>query len=82
MAQDGLQQIDITADLANLACPVSVIFGTADRILHWQDIAHLPAHVACHLVHGAGHLPHLAAPGLIARLIGHATAPRDRRMPT
>jgi pyruvate dehydrogenase E2 component (dihydrolipoamide acetyltransferase) len=68
LVRGGIQQIDITADLARLAVPVAVVFGTADRILDWRDVAHLPPEVAIHLVRGAGHLPHLAAPDLIVGL--------------
>jgi pyruvate dehydrogenase E2 component (dihydrolipoamide acetyltransferase) len=68
-ARLGFQQIDITADLARLTCPILVLFGTQDRILNWQDVAHLPAAAAVHLVKGAGHLPHLAAPDLFLSLI-------------
>lgn len=69
LAHQGMQQIDITADLDRLALPISVIWGTADRILDWQSVAGLPAHVAIHLVRGAGHLPHLVAPGLVTGLL-------------
>lgn len=69
LAHRGMQQIDITGDLNRLAVPVSVIWGTADRIIDWQSVAGLPAQVAIHLVRGAGHLPHLAAPGLVAGLM-------------
>ncbi|WP_211195435.1 alpha/beta fold hydrolase [Tabrizicola sp. YIM 78059] len=69
LAHQGMQQIDMTADLERLAPPISVIWGTADRILDWQSVAGLPAHVAIHLVRGAGHLPHLVAPGLVTGLL-------------
>lgn len=69
LAHRGMQQIDVTADLDRLAIPVTVIWGTADRIIDWQSVAGLPAQVAIHLVRGAGHLPHLAAPGLVAGLV-------------
>jgi pyruvate dehydrogenase E2 component (dihydrolipoamide acetyltransferase) len=68
VVRGGTQQIDITAELARLVCPVSVVFGTADRILDWRDVANLPPEAAIHLVRGAGHLPHLAAPDLIVAL--------------
>jgi pyruvate dehydrogenase E2 component (dihydrolipoamide acetyltransferase) len=68
VADGGFQQIDATADLARLTCDVAVVFGTADRVLDWRDVANLPARVAIHLVAGAGHLPHLAEPELIVRL--------------
>ena len=66
LAVEGQQKIDITADLAQLRCPLRVVFGTKDQILNWQDVARLPARAAIHLIAGAGHLPHLAAPDLIA----------------
>ncbi|MCF8486084.1 MAG: alpha/beta fold hydrolase [Rhodobacteraceae bacterium] len=68
VAQAGFQQIDITADLARLTCPIRVVFGTMDRILDWHDVAQLPPTAAIHLIKGAGHLPHAAAPDLIAAL--------------
>ncbi len=79
LSTKGFQQTDITADLARLTCPVSVIFGTADRILDWHDIARLPQDVAIHLVRGAGHLPHLAATELVLRLAAQDHAPQRRR---
>lgn len=78
LARDGFQQVDITADLAALACPVAVVFGTADRILDWREVGNLPAATAIHLVRGAGHLPHAAAPELIVRLAAGEPAPARR----
>jgi pimeloyl-ACP methyl ester carboxylesterase len=79
LAQGGIQQIDVVADLERLACPVSVVWGTADRIVDWQSIAGLPAQVAIHLVRGAGHLPHLAAPGLVPALVVPTALAVERR---
>jgi len=66
VAEGGFQQIDITQDLHQLRCPLRVLFGTKDRILNWHDVQALPASAAIHLISGAGHLPHLAVPHLIA----------------
>lgn len=66
VAEGGFQQIDITQDLRQLRCPLRVVFGTDDRILNWHDVQALPASAAIHLISGAGHLPHLAAPELIS----------------
>ncbi len=77
--QSGFQQIDITADLARLTCPVTVMFGTADRILDWHDAGNLPPTTAIHLIRGAGHLPHLAAPEVFLDLVLDAPA-RERRI--
>jgi len=78
VAHGGFQQIDITADLARLTCPVTVLFGTDDRILDWRDVANLPATTAIHLIGGAGHLPHLTAPDLVVRLATASLAPVRR----
>lgn len=72
MARDGMQQIDVRADIAAAPCPVAVVFGTGDRILDWRDVAGLPAETRLHLVPGAGHLPHLASPDLAATLVARA----------
>lgn len=79
LAHAGIQQIDVTADLEQLACPVCVVWGTADRILDWQAVAALPSQVAIHLVRGAGHLPHLAAPALVPALLASAGPVAERR---
>ena len=70
VADGGRQKIDATADLAAAPCPVTVVFGTADRILDWRDVAHLPAETRIHLIPNAGHLPHLVRPDLAAALVG------------
>ncbi|MFO0514706.1 MAG: alpha/beta fold hydrolase [Rhodobacterales bacterium] len=77
-ARDGFQQIDIAGDLARLTCPVAVLFGTGDRILDWHDVANLPPAAAIHLIRGAGHLPHLAAPDLVLSLVADSPAPARR----
>lgn len=69
IAQNGTQQIDATADIAAAPCPVTVVFGTGDRILDWRDVAHLPAETRIHLIPNAGHLPHRVRPDLAAALI-------------
>lgn len=72
IAATGVQQIDIAPHLDRLVAPVTAVFGLEDRILDWRDCAALPASVAIHLVRGAGHLPHAAAPELVAGLISDA----------
>jgi pyruvate dehydrogenase E2 component (dihydrolipoamide acetyltransferase) len=77
VARDGRQQIDATADIAAAPCPVTVVFGTADRILDWRDVAHLPAETRIHLIPNAGHLPHLVRPDLAAALIAPRHDPAE-----
>jgi pyruvate dehydrogenase E2 component (dihydrolipoamide acetyltransferase) len=43
--------------------------GRADRIIPVQHMADLPGHVALHLLNGVGHMPHIEANELLARLI-------------
>ena len=69
VATGGFQQIDMAGDLARVTCPITVLFGTADRILDWRDVANLPPAAAIHLIRGAGHLPHLAVPDLFLALV-------------
>ena len=69
VASGGFQQIDVRAEVASLSCPISCLWGTADRVLDWRDVAQLPARARVHLVPGAGHLPHHAEPALVAGLI-------------
>jgi pyruvate dehydrogenase E2 component (dihydrolipoamide acetyltransferase) len=80
IAQGCIQQIDLRSDIARLACPVSVVFGTADRILDWQAVAELPPSASIHLVRGAGHLPHAAAPDLVPAILQGNHAPAERRV--
>ncbi|MDZ4095034.1 MAG: alpha/beta fold hydrolase [Paracoccaceae bacterium] len=82
IAPAGHQAVDVTSDLARIACPATVIFGTADQILDWRDVANLPPDVAIHLVRGAGHMPHHAAPELFLRLVLGDPPPAWRIMAT
>ena len=65
---DG-QRHSILADLERVEVPVTAIFGLKDRIIPWQHAAQLPAHAAAHFVRNAGHMPHWAAPNLVAALL-------------
>ena len=65
---DG-QRHSILADLERIKEPVTAIFGLKDRIIPWQHAAQLPAHAAAHFVRNAGHMPHWAAPNLVAALL-------------
>ncbi len=71
---DGTQVLALRGLLDGLAVPVKVIWGQADAIIPARQARGLPPHVALHLLPGIGHLPHLEAPGLIARLAGELAA--------
>lgn len=65
----GTQTFDIRADLARVACPTRVIWGKRDAIISVRHARDLPGAVALHRLDGVGHLPHLEAPDLVARLL-------------
>jgi pyruvate dehydrogenase E2 component (dihydrolipoamide acetyltransferase) len=67
---DGVQAFDLTDALPAVAMPTRAIWGRADRILPWRQALAAPGHVGVHLLPGIGHLPHLEAPALVARIIG------------
>lgn len=66
---DGTQAITIRACLGRLTMPVTVIWGREDRIVPVSHAADLPGHVALHRLPGTGHMPHVEAPELTARLV-------------
>jgi pyruvate dehydrogenase E2 component (dihydrolipoamide acetyltransferase) len=65
----GGQRHSIVADLERVKAPVTALFGLKDRIIPWQHAAQLPARAAVHFVKNAGHMPHWAAPNLVAELL-------------
>lgn len=56
-------------DLANLPCPVKVVWGTQDRVLPVRQASSLPGMIAAHIFEGVGHMPHLEIPRDVIRLI-------------
>ncbi|WP_181701023.1 acetoin dehydrogenase dihydrolipoyllysine-residue acetyltransferase subunit [Chthonobacter albigriseus] len=68
VAVEGVQQADITGDLAGLTCPITAVFGLADTIVPWQHATALPATTAVHFFKDAGHMPHWTDPALVAML--------------
>ncbi|KUL96439.1 hypothetical protein DK26_06410 [Bosea sp. WAO] len=67
---DGTQAIRIAGDLGRFSGPLKVIWGSADGIIPHAHQNDLPGHVACHRLKGVGHMPHVEAGELVARLIG------------
>ncbi|NBQ38647.1 MAG: acetoin dehydrogenase dihydrolipoyllysine-residue acetyltransferase subunit [Alphaproteobacteria bacterium] len=59
LVNDGKQAIDIRTELANLPCPVDVVFGIGDKIIPWYHAANLPHRVAARFVADAGHMLHV-----------------------
>ena len=66
---DGTQAIDLRPVLRRLAVPVKVIWGVRDRIIPFRQSAGLPSQVALHAIADAGHMPHLEAREVVAKLL-------------
>lgn len=66
---DGTQAIRIAADLERFTGPLKVIWGRGDRIVPQGHQSDLPGHAACHRLAGTGHMPHIEASALVARLV-------------
>ncbi len=69
LAPGGRQGIDIVADLAAVTVPTRLVWGLADRILPWTQVAAAPPRVAVHLIADAGHMPHWDKPQDLAALL-------------
>lgn len=67
---DSTQTIRIAGDLQRFSGPLKVIWGSADGIIPHAHQNDLPGHAACHRLKGVGHMPHVEAGELVARLIG------------
>jgi pyruvate dehydrogenase E2 component (dihydrolipoamide acetyltransferase) len=75
LADDGTQRHDAAAAVAAIGgtVPITVIWGTADRIIP-PGQADSVAGAACHLLDGAGHMPHLERPAEVQATIEEAIA--------
>jgi pyruvate dehydrogenase E2 component (dihydrolipoamide acetyltransferase) len=75
LADDGSQRHDATAAVAAIrgAVPVTVVWGTADRIIPSGQAASV-AGATCHLLDGAGHMPHMERPAEVRATIEEAIA--------
>lgn len=66
---DGTQAIRLTDALSRVAVPTKLIWGLADAIIPAKHAFGAPGTVALHLLRDVGHVPHLEAPAIVARLI-------------
>jgi pimeloyl-ACP methyl ester carboxylesterase len=66
---DGTQGFDLVSALGELAVPTRLIWGRLDRIIPVAHTARAPGFAAVHLLDGIGHVAHIEAPALTARLI-------------
>lgn len=67
---DGPRQQTLPLDeIATLGLPVRLVWGRQDRVLPVSQTQAVPGAFALHLLEGVGHMPHLEAPGAIARIL-------------
>jgi pyruvate dehydrogenase E2 component (dihydrolipoamide acetyltransferase) len=73
LADDGAQRQDSAADAAAVggAVPITVIWGTADRIIPPGQAEAVPG-AAVHLLDGAGHMPHMERPAEVQAAVEEA----------
>lgn len=66
---DGRQAAVLSPRLAELAVPLQVVWGAADRIVPASHAEDLPDKVRVHLLEDVGHMAHMEAAGEINRLV-------------
>jgi pyruvate dehydrogenase E2 component (dihydrolipoamide acetyltransferase) len=66
---DGTQTIGIARTLRQLPMPTRVIWGLCDEIIPASHLGSLSGATGLHRLKGVGHMPHVEAPDLVARLI-------------
>lgn len=66
---DGAQAVSVADAIERFPGPLRVIWGREDRIVPARHQERLPGQAARHLLAGIGHMPHVEAPALVARLI-------------
>ncbi len=71
---DGTQGFDLRPVLAGVDVPLRLIWGREDAILPWRQALAAPGHAGLHLLPGTGHMPHVEAPQLVARILREVLA--------
>ncbi|WP_350335097.1 alpha/beta fold hydrolase [Coralliovum pocilloporae] len=66
---DRNQKVLPRAELADIGCPVKVVWGTQDRVLPTRQSHKLPGTIATHIFERVGHMPHHEIPAEVTRLI-------------
>jgi pimeloyl-ACP methyl ester carboxylesterase len=61
--------VDLRLQAAALTCPVTIVWGEADRIVPIAHAAGLPDGIAVLRIATAGHMPQLEAPADVVRAL-------------
>lgn len=65
----GVQAISLRERLSEIAVPVQVVWGAADRIIPPSQTSNLPESVSVHVLDGAGHMVHMEKAAEVNALI-------------
>jgi pimeloyl-ACP methyl ester carboxylesterase len=71
---NGVQQLNIVPDLANLSSRCTLIHGRRDAVIPWRHALNAPPRTALHLLPDAGHMPQWEAGKLVADIVLDALA--------
>ncbi|MNX15547.1 Dihydrolipoyllysine-residue acetyltransferase component of pyruvate dehydrogenase complex [compost metagenome] len=69
VAWNGVQQLNIVPDLAEVPCRCTIIHGRRDAIVPWRHALNAPPRTALHLLPDAGHMPQWEAGKLVADIV-------------
>jgi pyruvate dehydrogenase E2 component (dihydrolipoamide acetyltransferase) len=72
--EGGRQRLDLTARLAEIRCPLQVIWGKEDRIIPAAHAEGLPASIKVTVLDDTGHLAHMERAHEVNDLIEEAVA--------
>jgi pyruvate dehydrogenase E2 component (dihydrolipoamide acetyltransferase) len=75
---DGVQAIDVRAALSAYPGPIKLVAGRLDRIIPAHHAKAVSGNVGVHLLERVGHMPHLEARDLVARLVLDNVAAGER----
>lgn len=82
MTAGGRQGVIPRQDLASLAMPVMVVWGTDDAVLPYSHADDLPPGFLVHHVLEIGHMLPEETPGLVADIVRRMSRRRQRRQPS
>lgn len=71
---EGVQAIDVTAQMNAVSVPCKIIWGRQDSLIPWHHSLKAPPHISLHYMAEVGHMPPLEAPQTLAKMIAEAIA--------